>query len=424
MRGLSARRRTLLFLGLIALVWPAGHTAAQAQPGRRAAQAGQLTLPAVPPAETPEITVGVGKSFVLDSQANVQRVSVADGDLAEAVVVNPREILINGKGAGETSLIIWQQGGLRFRFDLKVRPGSSRVQAVQRQLAEELPRGNLTVGFEDGNVYLRGTVDNLAEAERALMIAGTLGKPIDLLRVKMPQPEEQILLKVRFADIDRVATQELGVNFFSTGRTVGAVQTGQFPSGSAASGGGVLSVADALNVFLFNRDLNLAMMLKALETKRVLQILAEPNVLAINGKPASFLAGGEFPYPTLQGGGSGLGHAGAGNAGTGAADPGRPATARAGDAEGDDDGGAKGSAAHSRDGQDRACSGEGGRHPPGRGALAKPQADRSAGGHTGPAAHPACAGAGDAGRAGDACANNAVESAGKAQLGGRGESLA
>lgn len=301
--------RTLVWIGLSALAWPAARLVAQPRPARPAAHASQWTLPAIPPAEAQEVVVVVGKSVILDSQANIQRVSVADGDLAEAVVVNPREILVNGKGAGETSLIIWQQGGQRFLFDLKVRPGTSRVQSVQRQLAEELPRGNLSVGVEDGNVYLRGTVDNLAEAERALMIAGTLGKPIDLLRVKTPQPEEQILLKVRFADIDRTVTQELGSNFISTGigNTVGSIQTGQFPSGSPATGGGALSISDALNVFLFKRDLNLAVMLKALESKRVLQILAEPNVLAINGKPASFLAGGEFPYPTLQGGGSGLG---------------------------------------------------------------------------------------------------------------------
>ncbi|MCU1274426.1 MAG: type and secretion system protein, partial [Bryobacterales bacterium] len=114
-----------------------------------------------------------------------------------------------------------------------------------------------------------------------------------------------------FADVDRAATQDLGVNIFSTGatNTVGTVSTGAFssPQVKPEAGGTTVTLTDALNIFLFRRDINLGATIKALEAKRMLQILAEPNVLAINGHTASFLAGGEFPYPTLQGGGGGLG---------------------------------------------------------------------------------------------------------------------
>src|SRR5204863_8248168 len=84
------------------------------------------------------------------------------------------------------------------------------------------------------------------------------------------------------------------------------VTTGAFGSGMV-SGEGKLSLSDALNILLVRKDLNLAATIKALQAKSLLEILAEPNVLAINGKQASFVAGGEFPYPTLQGGGGGLG---------------------------------------------------------------------------------------------------------------------
>jgi pilus assembly protein CpaC len=116
-------------------------------------------------------------------------------------------------------------------------------------------------------------------------------------------------LKVRFAEVDRSAVQELGANFMSTGagNTIGSVTSGQFTpprfAGNVESGNFTLS--DALNVFLFRPDIDLAATIKALQQRKMIEILAEPNVLAANGKDASFLAGGEFPYPVVQGGGVG-----------------------------------------------------------------------------------------------------------------------
>jgi pilus assembly protein CpaC len=130
--------------------------------------------------------------------------------------------------------------------------------------------------------------------------------------VKVPPPEDQILLKVRFADVDRAATQQLGMNLFSTGatNTVGSISTQQFQPPMLAIGGGPAQVtlSDALNVFLFRPDLNLGATIKALQQRSLLEILAEPNVLTINNRAASFLAGGEFPVPVVQ---SGVGGAGA-----------------------------------------------------------------------------------------------------------------
>ena len=228
------------------------------------------------------------------------------------MAASPREVLVNGKAPGETSLVIWQQGGNRILFDLHVQPSTLREQALQRELTKELPGQDVTVSLQDGNVFLRGTVPDLTSAERALSIASTLGKPVNLLRVTVPPVDPQVLLKVRFADVDRAATSDLGINIFSTGalNTIGATSTGAFtpprltvPSNAATE----VTLSDALNIFLFRRDIDLGATIRALQTKRLAQILAEPNLLAINGKQASFLAGGEFPYPTLQGGGGGLG---------------------------------------------------------------------------------------------------------------------
>src|SRR5579863_6429959 len=264
-----------------------------------------------------ELSVTVGKSVLVDSPQIIERISVANGDLAEAVAITPREVLINGKAPGETSLIVWQQGGNRLFFDLTVQRNESRIDDIRREMATEMGNQNVTLSVDGDTVFVRGTVQDLTTAQRAVQIASTLGRPVNLLKVNVPGTDAQILLKVRFADVDRSATQQLRLNLFSTGATgsVGTVTTGQFPSAQVlpqigAPGSPVtttLTLSNALNIFLFRPDLNLGATIAALQSRNLLQILAEPNVLAINGRSASFLAGGEFPFPNLQGGGAGLG---------------------------------------------------------------------------------------------------------------------
>ncbi len=271
------------------------------------AGAGALSAVELQSQNTP-LVVTVGKSLVLDNSMNIQRISLANGDLAEAVAVNPREVLINGKMAGETSLVIWQQGGPRLLFDLTVRPSNSRLDNVRGQLARELPAQDVSVYLEGDTVFLHGTAKDMVSADRAAAIAATLGKVVNLLHVVTPAEEPQILLKVRFADVDRSASSQLGLNVFSTGaaNTLGTVTTQQFPPANVLvpSPGSPVSatISNALNIFLYRSDLNLGALIEALEAKNLLQMLAEPNVLAMNGKAASFISGGEFPVPVVQGG--------------------------------------------------------------------------------------------------------------------------
>jgi pilus assembly protein CpaC len=253
--------------------------------------------------------VTVGKSVLVDSPTVIERIAVANGALAEAVAINPREILINGKAPGETSMVVWQQGGNRLFFDLTVQRNESHIDAVRRQLATEMGGDNVTLDLEDDTVFMRGTVPNLTVADRALMIASTLGKTVNLLRVNIPDTDAQILLKVRFADVDRSTANQLSINFATSGNGIGnTIATAHAgPAGVSTDQTGALTLGTALNIFLFRTDLNLAAAIQALQAKNLLQILAEPNVLAVDGRSASFLAGGEFPYPTLQGGGGGVG---------------------------------------------------------------------------------------------------------------------
>jgi pilus assembly protein CpaC len=148
-------------------------------------------------------------------------------------------------------------------------------------------------------------------------MASSAGKVVNLLYVNVPQAPPQILLKVRFASVDRNASKQLGINIFSTGaaNTIGTVTTGQFSPPSVTPGGGsgtasaAAIISDALNIFLFRPDLNLGATIRALEQQGMAEVLAEPNIIAEDGKQASFLAGGEYPYPTVQGTAGGVGGA-------------------------------------------------------------------------------------------------------------------
>ncbi len=262
--------------------------------------------------QTPQsLDLIVGKSLLVDSIHPMERVSVGLGGFAEATAVSPSEVLLSGKAPGETSLIIWQDDGSKLYYDVAVRPSrflaENRIALADRQLKEELPGQNIQLSLEDDTFFLRGRVKDMTSAERAYSIASTLGKAVNLLYVDVPQPEAQILLKVKFASVDRNISRQIGVNLFSTGaaNTLGSISTGQFnPPGLTMPTGAnpaAVTLSDALNVFLFRPDLDLGATIKLLESRGLLEVLAEPNVMAQNGKPASFVAGGEFPYPVVQG---------------------------------------------------------------------------------------------------------------------------
>ncbi len=292
--------------------------------GSKITPAAQTQAPAPPP-PTPvmqpvgptiqdasnDLSVTVGKSVVLDLAKPIRQIVTGLGDYAEAQAVSPTQVLVNGKAAGETTLIIWDASGTRQFFNVTVRPSTyathDQLESTRRQLRTELPGQDVSVAIEGANVFLRGTVDDLTAASRAVMIASTAGKVVNLLNVKVPDSERQILLKVRFISVDRTKDRKLGINVFSTGagNTIGTVSTGQFtpPTITSAAAGATPSISNDLNLYAFYPGINLGATIQALEQKGVVESLAEPNILAQNGKQASFLAGGEYPFPMVQGGG-------------------------------------------------------------------------------------------------------------------------
>ncbi|HET9087502.1 MAG TPA: pilus assembly protein N-terminal domain-containing protein [Acidobacteriaceae bacterium] len=258
-----------------------------------------------------DLYITVGQSVLVDSTNPIVRIAVGLSDIAEATATSPNEVMVNGKTPGKTSLIVWEAGGGRRFFNVTVRPSSfvanDRLASLRRELVTEFPGQPLRVSTENGLIFLRGTVRDLNSSQRAVQIASTMGKVVNLLYVEVPPEDPQILLKVRFASVDRTFTYQLGLNLFSTGatNTLGTVTTGQYPSTTVTPPSGTspatTTLSNALNLFFFRPDLNLGATIAAMEQQGVIEVLAEPNVIATNGKQASFLAGGEYPYPVVQG---------------------------------------------------------------------------------------------------------------------------
>lgn len=286
-----------------ATVKPADVVAAQENPAEIEAQDKPAEQAPAPPAGgfTGKLIVTVGMSITIDSPLNIQRVYYANGDLVEAVAINPKEVLITGKAPGVTTLMIWQQSGSRLMYELTVRPSPVRLEATRMQIARDFPDDDINITWDNDTVFVRGTAKDVNDADRIMAMVSTLGKAINLLRVKIPEVEPQILLKVKFTDVDRSVSQSLGINLASAALNQDTgISTGQF-GGTGIDNTGTFSLSQALNVLLFRKDLNLGATIQALEAKNLLEMLSEPNVLAINGQTASFLSGGQFPVPMING---------------------------------------------------------------------------------------------------------------------------
>lgn len=266
-------------------------------------------------AGTQELKLTIGKSVVIDYPSDVGRISTSNPDVVDAVPITAREILLNAKTFGQSTVVVWSKSGERSFFSINVEPN---VEPIQRLLKETFPGEGIDLRISRDSASLNGKVSSPAVADRAVALVVPLVKSVvNNLQIVTPGADKQIVLRVKFAELNRSRAEQLGVNILSTGATnqVGSISTGQFgkPGASQLTGSigapvqgtsATFNLSDILNVFAFNPKLNLGATIQALQTSNVLQILAEPNLVTTNGKEASFLAGGEFPVPVLQGGGN------------------------------------------------------------------------------------------------------------------------
>jgi len=263
------------------------------------------------------LRVMVGKSLLINTTERLKRISVTDPSIAYAQPITPTQILVHGKTPGEVSLLIWDELERSRSFDLRV---DVDVSACAEEEHRVFPDEQITVTPSRAAIVLSGHVTTEDVAKRAGDLASAYSPKIINVLTFGPVGSQEVLLEVKFAEVDRTALTQLGINFISTGaaNTIGTVTTGQFggfgpqtlsPSGSnssSTSGSGTTTttsgqtISNVLNLFVFRPDINFGAVIQALENKSVLQILAEPNLIAVNGKKASFLAGGQFPFPIVQ----------------------------------------------------------------------------------------------------------------------------
>jgi pilus assembly protein CpaC len=269
----------------------AGSARASAEPGSSAPS--PLTLHLI-----------VGRSFFLDSAEKLRRVYVSNPAVMDAMTASPYEVVITAKLAGTSSLVLWNTGGTPTLYTVLA---DVDVAGLRESLAEALPGDHVEVAAQEGRIHLTGVVGSDAASDEAAKLSAIYSKDVVNSLVVDPHHLPQVQLQVRIAEIDRSKLTEFGINFFSLGKNSGAATTGQFspPSYQTQSGNNTAVISDFLNLFYFNFDHGLGTTIRDLQTKGILQILAEPNLTTIHGRTARFLAGGQFPYPIVQPGGAG-----------------------------------------------------------------------------------------------------------------------
>jgi pilus assembly protein CpaC len=252
----------------------------------------------------------VGRSTILDIGSTIARVSLTVPDVADAMVTSPTQLLIHGKQPGTISMFVWDRMGAIRTYEVIVRRDLS---ALVEQVKNLFPGETITVNGSGKDVVLSGTVSSKYVIDKAADVAaGYVEKKenvVNLLKQQEGVASNQVMLKVRFAEVSRNALQEVGASLFSDGNNnlFGRTTTQQFAAPNFDKNhpsmflGDTMVFSDYLNLFLFDAKNKIGAVVRALQGAGVFQSLAEPNLIATNGKEASFLAGGEFPYPIPQG---------------------------------------------------------------------------------------------------------------------------
>ena len=279
------------------------------------------------PSEGQTIHVLVGKSVVMTVQAPMTRVLSSNPTVVETIAISPTQVVVEGKAAGASTLILWDSAGRSQVLDVVV---DVEIAGLRDAIQRAYPDQQLQIQADAGHVILTGNVNDPKIIDDLSKMAGTYSTQVVNSVTVASERQPQVLLEVKFAEVDRSKLSQFGVNLLSTGgaNTIGTTTTGQFGSfgpqdirdsiGVRASPKpdiptpttgpahvpftSTQTLNQVLNIFLFRPDIHFGAVIQDLQQRSVLQILAEPNLMAMNGQKASFLAGGEFPFPVVQGG--------------------------------------------------------------------------------------------------------------------------
>lgn len=262
--------------------------------------------PPAPPVRP--LSLVIGKGDLLQFHEDIVRVAVAEPKVADAIVVSPREVMVNAKGLGRTTVIVWEGVAEPVKYDVRVIGDTFDMDSLRDEI-HRAAGNDVTVTGNETTLVLTGAVKTSEESKKAQALATTHAKNVTNLLTLPTAPEpRQIMLEVKFASIDRDRLKQFGFNLFSQGNgNIGETSTQQFQaprftqlqSTNGSSPNPSVNFADLLNLFYYRSDLNIGATIKAMQSRNLLQMLAEPNLIVVEGKTASFLAGGQFPFPTL-----------------------------------------------------------------------------------------------------------------------------
>ena len=248
-----------------------------------------------------EVVLAVGNSVIIPGGGTLTRVAIGDPNVADATLAGPSEVLVNGVAPGSTSLFIWTQAGTRANYTIRV---TLDAPSLEREFAQLFPTEDIRVTSVGRSVILSGQIRDPRVAEKAVTLAGNLGEGVEVMdNLAIPNPG-QVLLQVRFAEVSRTWRRELGPTVVSRDGSNVDVVLGPIDNVRPAdpeSDAQAEVFGDAVNFFLFHDPSRVAAFIQALQTNGLFKSLAEPNLIAMPAETASFLAGGEFPFPVVQG---------------------------------------------------------------------------------------------------------------------------
>ncbi|WP_271077116.1 type II and III secretion system protein family protein [Aurantiacibacter sp. MUD61] len=259
-----------------------------------------------------ELIVPINKSQVVTTAEIIDRAMIGNSEIADVLPISDRSIYVLGKNLGTTSLTLYDRNNRVIAvLDVSVGPD---VDGMRRQLENLMPGQEIDVSLSNGSIVLSGSVNDAGAADQAARLATAYAgdNVINLLTMGSSQ---QVMLEVRFAEVNRTVGEQLGVGGFGVdndGDFFGATGDGAgiLPNPNGGSTPVIGSITDAFGVFgaLFELgDISIEAYLDTLERNGMSRTLAEPTLVALSGESASFLAGGEFPVPVSQSNGTGEG---------------------------------------------------------------------------------------------------------------------
>jgi pilus assembly protein CpaC len=253
--------------------------------------------------------VTLGHSLFIDTKTRLRRVYISDPAVVNSVTLNPNQILVTGMTPGISSLTLLDEAGLAQSYVVST---DVDLDGLRTAMSEAMRGDSVKVEGSGSRVTLSGSVPSPEAADAAVKLASLYAKDVANAMVVTPGHPKQVRLQVRILEVDRNKELQLGINLFSPGGSTNYVASSTssgFPTTatvtqSTGTSGALLTTSNPLSFLLYSAKLNLGTTIQDLQTKQVLQILAEPTITTISGVKADFLSGGEFPFPSVQPGGT------------------------------------------------------------------------------------------------------------------------